>query len=517
MMTEPIDYLVIGAGPAGLQLGYFLEKTGRDYLVLEAEDVPGAYFRRFPRHRQLISINKPHTGWSDSELNLRMDWNSLLSDDPELRFTRYSEEYFPNADLLVDYFADFAAQTGVRIQYGIRVTGITRDGHFHVSTQDGTTFQARRVVVATGLALPYVPDIPGIELAESYNDVSVDPHEFNDQRVLIIGKGNSAFETADNLIAHAAIIHVLGPKPLTFAWRTHFAGDLRAVNNNFLDTYQLKSQNLVMDATIDRIERHGAEFHVTQRYLRRPKVMTHVYDRVIVCTGFKMDTTIFTDSARPRLALNDRFAEITPAWESTTVPDLFFAGTITQVLDRRKYTSSVLHGFRYSTRALHRFLEQRYEGLTWPGQDLPADASAVADAVLARINRSSGLWNQFGFLGDVLVLHDDGTSRLREEVPVELAHRPEFGAGQDYLIFNVEYGSGYPEIDPFDIAAGREWEDDPANESLYMHPVVRRYRAGELVSVTHLPEHAYNKWTDPEKYHEPVRAIVAEMLPAGVR
>ena len=29
MPDEPLDYLVIGAGPAGLQLGYFLGKEGR--------------------------------------------------------------------------------------------------------------------------------------------------------------------------------------------------------------------------------------------------------------------------------------------------------------------------------------------------------------------------------------------------------------------------------------------------------------------------------------------------------
>jgi len=30
-----------------------------------------------------------------------MDWNSLRSDDPNLRFARYSERYFPAADDLV--------------------------------------------------------------------------------------------------------------------------------------------------------------------------------------------------------------------------------------------------------------------------------------------------------------------------------------------------------------------------------------------------------------------------------
>ena len=50
-----MDYLVIGAGPAGLQLGYFFAQAARGYLVIEAGDQPGTFFRTFPRHRRLIS------------------------------------------------------------------------------------------------------------------------------------------------------------------------------------------------------------------------------------------------------------------------------------------------------------------------------------------------------------------------------------------------------------------------------------------------------------------------------
>ncbi len=71
------DYLIIGAGPAGLQLGYYLEQAKRDYLILESSDSSGAFFQQYPRHRTLISTNKVHTGYDDPEINLRWDWNSL--------------------------------------------------------------------------------------------------------------------------------------------------------------------------------------------------------------------------------------------------------------------------------------------------------------------------------------------------------------------------------------------------------------------------------------------------------
>ena len=35
------DYIVIGAGPAGLQLGYYLQMAGRDYVVLEKSNISG--------------------------------------------------------------------------------------------------------------------------------------------------------------------------------------------------------------------------------------------------------------------------------------------------------------------------------------------------------------------------------------------------------------------------------------------------------------------------------------------
>jgi thioredoxin reductase len=495
-----MEYLLIGAGPAGLQLAYFLEQAGRDYLILEAGSAPGTFFGTFPRHRELISSNKRYTGSDDPEFNLRMDWNSLLSDDPALRFTGYSQRYFPLADDLVRYLGDFAAAFHLRIQYGTRVTRITRNGCFRATDERGNSYEAQRLIVATGVSNPYIPPIPGVETAELYNTVSVNPQDFVDQRVLIIGKGNSAFETANNLIETAAVIHVAGPSSIRMAWRTHFVGHLRAVNNNFLDTYQLKSQNALLDGKVERIEHRADSYLVTVSFARANEVKRNLaYDRVIVCTGFRFDPSIFTEECKPELTIKDRFPAQTSEWESTNVPDLYFAGTLMQVRDYKKSTGGFIHGFRYGVRALYRMLEKKYYGEDWPHSSLPGEPQTLTEAVVARVNRTSALWQQFGFLCDLIVVEAGDRARYYEELPVDYVHDSDLGTAACYFTITLEYGPDHDKVDPFDISVSRIAQDDPmhSHDARYLHPVVRLYQRNELVAEHHVAENLENDWAGP--------------------
>jgi thioredoxin reductase len=504
------DYLIIGAGPAGLQLAALLERDGHDYVVLEAGSAPGMFFRTYPRHRQLISINKIHTGSDDPEFNLRADWNSLLTDDPALKFSRYSKRYFPRADDLVRYLADFAA--GLNVEYDTRVTKISSG---FVVTAGDRSWQARRVIIATGVSQLYVPDIEGAELAERYDTVSVDPEDFVNQRVLIVGKGNSGFETADALIETAAVIHVAGPHSIKMAWQSHYVGHLRAVNNNFLDTYQLKSQNAVLDGTIERIERRAdGGFRVLFRYARTVESLRVLeYDRVILCTGFRFDASVFDSSARPELVINDRFPAQTSAYESVNVPGLYFAGTLTQQRDFKKSTSGFIHGFRYGVRALYRILMFRQHGTPWPATRIEATPEAITDAIIERINRTSALWQQFAVLGDVITVSGDAAD-YHEEVPVAYLRDGGLGAEPFAFVTTLEYGPDHDAVDPFDISVPRIAENDPAaaHDASYLHPVVRAYRGGELVAVHHLAENLENHWNLPTVHQQPLAVFVKDVL-----
>ncbi|WP_433663163.1 NAD(P)-binding domain-containing protein [Nocardia sp. CA-128927] len=513
-MSE-LDYLIIGAGPAGLQMGHHLQQAGRDYLIVEAGEAAGTFFSRFPRHRKLISINKVHTGSDDPELNLRMDWNSLLHGP---LFKEYSQRFFPAADDMVRYLGDFAARQGLSIRYGTRIERISRPDLFEAVDQHGEVLRARQLIVATGVSKPHVPDIPGIETVDLYSEMSVDPTEFTDQRVLIIGKGNSAFETADNLIEHAAVIQVAGPHSIRLAWQSHFVGHLRAVNNNFLDTYQLKSQNAILDGNIVDISRQSdSSYLVTVSFSRANEDIR--YDRVIAATGFRFDASIFAPECKPELAINDRFPAQTPAWESTNVPGLYFAGTITQQRDFKKSTSGFIHGFRYGTRTLHRILEQRRHGRSWPHRDL-AGTAGVGEEILARVNRTSALWQMFGVLGDVVTLTAAGSARYWEELPVDFVldaiAADFFGEVDTYLVITLEYGKDHDRLDPFDINARRITQSDADNalDGRYLHPVLRLYRADRQIAEHHITENLENEWTNETVHRKPLFEFLETTLRA---
>ncbi|WP_344858666.1 NAD(P)-binding domain-containing protein [Amycolatopsis ultiminotia] len=497
-MAEVLEYLVVGSGPAGLQLGRQLGAAGRNYLVLESGDAPAAFFSRFPRHRTLISVNKKHTGWTDPELNLRMDWNSLLDDGPDpLLFTDYSAELFPPAEAFLRYTADYAAKHQVRIRYGTRVTRIARDGGIFVLTDaDGGSYRSQRLIMATGVSKSYVPDVPGMELVDQYADFDPDPEPFTNQRVLILGKGNSAFETADSLNAHAAVLHVAGPRPVKLAWRTHFVGHLRAYNAGVLDMYQLKLQHAILDGDVREITKSDDGYHVKFAFFRADEVIKELrYDRVIACTGFRFDASIFDEECRPEMAINGRFPAQTSSWESVNVPGLYFAGTITQVRDFKQATSAFIHGFRYGVRALSKVLDERYHGIEWPHTSVPAETAELVNAVIGRINRTSALYQQFGFLADVLTV-DGGQARYYEEMPVGRFEESPLRQRENAFVITLDYGPDHDKVDPFDFTVKRASQDvaNDSGEGHYLHPIVRHYRNGELAATHHVTENLENEW-----------------------
>lgn len=499
-MQTQYDYVVIGAGPAGLQIAHHLISSRRKVMVLERAAHAGAFFSTFPRHRKLISINKIYTGYDDPEINLRWDWNSLLEDDcKHLRMTGYTQRYFPDADDLVRYLNDYAKRRAIPVSYGEDVLEISKPDAFEIRTRSGGIYSARSVVVATGVSKPYIPQFPGREHIVQYSSMDVNSQHYCGKRVLIVGKGNSAFETADSLIETASMIHLVSPSPLKMAWSTHYVGHLRAVNNNILDTYQLKSQNAILDASIESITESANGLKVSLRYEHAEGEVEDIfYDVVIGCTGFGIDSTIFAKNCLPELTQNDRFPSLTSSWESKNIGGLYFAGTLSQSRDFKKTASGFIHGFRYNVRTLSHLLGQKYHKDPYPSSECQLSVDGLLGAMLRRISQTSSLWQQPGYLCDAYeICTDSGMAILREDLPFDFAQEWLSSTQHDYLLLTLEFGQIKYD---FPFAAQRIARDniDRAAESNFLHPVIRYFTGLNCIAEHHVIEDLAGEWSEPE-------------------
>ncbi|HEY0639442.1 MAG TPA: NAD(P)-binding domain-containing protein [Pseudonocardiaceae bacterium] len=506
-MPEHHRFVVLGAGPAGLQLCHFLAAAGADVIALEREDAPGGFFRVFPRHRRLISLNKTHCTADEREIRLRWDWNSLLPADgaPDLGFAEFSGEYFPHADDMVRYLAAFRDLHALPVRHGTTVHHVERagDGRFVLAT-GGEPITADCLIVATGWGKPYVPGIPGIEHAVGYERMTVCPAAYTGHRVLVIGKGNSAFETATALLGRTAMVHLASRRPLRLAWNSKHPGDVRGQYGALLDSYQFKTLHSVLDCEIDAIRPVAGGYQADITYTHADgERATLTYDSVLRCTGFAMDTAIFGPGVAPAMTRDGRIPELRPDWSSTTVDGLYFAGTIAVDRDFRRASSAFVDGFRYNLRTLTALLLERYEGRPLPRATLPATPEALTTLILDRVNWSSALWTQFEYLCDALVLRD-GTATHYRDLPEDLAVR-RFADADELLTVTLRWGRD-PHPDVFAIE--RHPRPDRAAESAFVHPVVRRHRRGELVEELHLLEDLLAEWRREDRHAGPLRAFL---------
>lgn len=495
-MSEGVEarYVVLGAGPAGLQVAYFLQQAGVDHVVLEREAHVASFFHSFPRSRELISFNKVHSLFDDPEIRLRWDWNSLLTHDYGFLFEEYSKRLYPKAGELVEYLEGFHREYDLDVRFGTRVEEVCprTDGEegWRLATTSGETYRCRVLVVATGFGGPYVPSIPGIRHAVGYEEAPFEAEPYTDQRVLIVGKGNSAMEVAEVALESAAVVHVASPTPLTLAYSSRHPGNIRSNHSRLLDAYHLKTLNSILNCRILRIapldeSGDGGPYRVTAAYTGADgEVDDLVYDRIVRCTGFRFDDSIFDPP--PDTVLDGRLPAITPYWESPSHPGLFFAGTLMQARDFKRASSAFIDGFRYNARTLHRHLMERYEGRPFPRSRMPHEPGRLADSILERASRSSGLWTQFGYLCDLFVVGDGAVDWFRE-IPLESVREGDLREEPHYYTLTFEWGTWTG--DP--MAIERHPSAAQAHRSVFLHPVVRRFRHADLVDEHHVLEDLY--------------------------
>ena len=166
------DVAVIGGGVAGMAAAMEARRLGLSCRVFEASE-PFSTIVNFPRAKPIFTYPKDMV--PEGELQMSAGVKEALIE--ELRAQTHD--------------------AGVETEAG-RVERVTRKGDtFELAVADRAgTVEARRVIVAVGRSGDYRKlGVPGEDLDKVYNRLH-DPKDYCDRKVLVVGGGDSALETA---------------------------------------------------------------------------------------------------------------------------------------------------------------------------------------------------------------------------------------------------------------------------------------------------------------------------------
>ena len=188
-----IDALIIGAGPAGLATSRELRARGIAHVVLE----------RGP--------TIAHT-WENLYDGLVLHTGKHFSALPGMPFPK-STPTFPRRRDFLDYLARYSQHFQVPVTTSAEVTTVEHaSGAWRVRVKSGSEFDARSVVVATGIVSnPTVPEFPGrshFAGAVMHSAAYRNPLPYKTERILVVGAGNSAGEISVELANAGARVTV---------------------------------------------------------------------------------------------------------------------------------------------------------------------------------------------------------------------------------------------------------------------------------------------------------------------
>ncbi|KAK8597942.1 hypothetical protein V6N13_095335 [Hibiscus sabdariffa] len=188
--------IIVGAGPSGLATSACLTQQGVPSIILEKSDCLASLWQ--------------HRTYDRLTLHLPKQFCEL----PLLGFPQSFPKY-PTKRQFVSYLESYASHFSIqpRFNQAVRSAGYDNvSGFWRVETQD-SEYISRWLIVATGEnAEPVMPDIPGINKFDGsvvHTSSYKSGFEFKNQRVLVVGCGNSGMEVSLDLCRYNAIPHMV--------------------------------------------------------------------------------------------------------------------------------------------------------------------------------------------------------------------------------------------------------------------------------------------------------------------
>lgn len=175
--------IVIGAGQAGLSMGYYLKQSNKSFLVLDKGDNIGDV-------------------WRNRYDSLTLFTSRMYSSLPGFPLEGDSQG-FPSKDEVATYLKSYAENFKLPIELNTEVIKVSNNNDiFTVDTNKGT-LTARNIIIATG---PFQhKNIPAFakkiskDVLQLHSSEYINPSQLKQGNVLIVGGGNSGAQIAVEL------------------------------------------------------------------------------------------------------------------------------------------------------------------------------------------------------------------------------------------------------------------------------------------------------------------------------
>lgn len=352
------ELIIIGAGPAGLSLGYELKQRSIPFAILEQGGGVGESWRRMPSTLKLVSP------WKTNFL-------------PGTKPGRWPRHFQQTRAQFLEYLQDYAREHRLPVLSGRKVSRVTKSFHNQFAVEAaGENFPCRLLVNATGyFSRPRVPEYPGAKSSSipqihvaDYGDPDSLPRrfQFDARRILIVGHRLSAGQTLTELVQSGRPVALSHRSPLAFGsgplgWWIFYRifpwleGARLAWSGGKAKSTPVRMQGGMARSLIE-----------TGQVVTFPAILRFEQDRVVFTDGQMLEPSlvIYATGFQPAL---DHLAPLFPHseggipelqnMESVTVPGLFFVG-----LDQgRNFQSRFLRGIRKDVAYLAAILAQRWK------------------------------------------------------------------------------------------------------------------------------------------------------------
>ncbi|MGE1014553.1 oxidoreductase [Bacillus wiedmannii] len=194
-----LDAIIVGAGQAGLTMGYYLKQEGYNFLLLEAGNRIGDSWRNRYDSLQLFTPR---------------EYSSLPG-----MIVKGEGKGFPCKDEMATYLEEYARYFKLPVQLQTEVLKIKKEKEIFKLHTPTEILQAKKVVIATGgFQQPYIPSFSQHLLSHVFQIHSSQyksPSQIPKGNVLVVGGGNSGMQIAVELAkTHEVTMSI--SHPLTF-------------------------------------------------------------------------------------------------------------------------------------------------------------------------------------------------------------------------------------------------------------------------------------------------------------